>query len=72
MGLVQLYPLERPPLSLAGRLVVQTGVDAVLAAVDNIGLGKYDLWALLFLFRVFRGRAWVGACVQSKQQERIG
>lgn len=41
--LVHLCPIERSPLRLAGRVVVQAGVDATLAAVDYFGLEAYYL-----------------------------
>lgn len=43
IGLVHLRTAEGSPFPLAGRLVVQAGVDAALAAADNFGLDTYNL-----------------------------
>ena len=41
--LVHLCPIKTSPLCLAGRFVVQAGVDAALAAVDYFFLEAYNL-----------------------------
>lgn len=43
MRLVDLFPLERLPRPLVGRLVAQTGVDAALALSDYLRLDANDL-----------------------------